>query len=357
MKQLALTIILLVAATTTRAEDTPLFIELPRGTLPADVGGGGIVVGTLTTGGAFYWMPTTGVIYIGGTQGTAVSRDGRTIVGRARDARGRENAAIWQRAAEWRLLGSFTANAAACDDFLSGSFGASPDASIIVGLGWDGCNYAHGFSWRESTGMADLGTSVPGRSTRANAVSNEGRMTVGWQDAPTGLRQGARWVDGRQELFIGPHGVVGEALATNADGSLVVGQNCNFSNDLDQSAWSWTASTGVRCHPAPRVRLPRYIAGMAATSDDGRVIGGFHSFGLDSEAVLWLDGEAIYLREYLRNNGVPDAFNGWINTGFVNAVSPDGRMIAGQGAGPRDFQGYVVILDSLPSQPSSEARP
>ena len=255
MKQLALTIILLVAATTTRAEDTPLFIELPRGTLPAAVGGGGIVVGTLTTGGAFYWMPTTGVVYIGGTQGIAVSRDGRTIVGRARDARGRENAAIWQRAAEWRLLGSFTANAAACDDLLSGSFGASPDASIIVGLGWDGCNYAHGFSWRESTGMADLGTTVPGRSTRANAVSNEGRMTVGWQDAPTGLRQGARWVDGRQELFMGPHGVVGEALATNADGSLVVGQNCNFSNVLDQSAWSWTASTGVRCHPAPSVRV------------------------------------------------------------------------------------------------------
>jgi len=359
VKQLALTFLLLAAAITPRAQEKPLFIELPPGVLPAAVGGGGIVVGTLTTEGAFYWMPTTGVVYIGGTQGIAVSRDGRTIVGRARDASRKEHAAIWQRAAEWRLLGSFTANAASCDDFLSGSFGASPDANIIVGLGWNGCNYAHGFSWRESTGMADLGTTVPGRSTRANAVSNEGRMIVGWQDASTGLRQAARWVDGRQELFMGPHGVVGEASATNADGSLVVGQNCNFFNDLDQSAWSWTASTGVRCHPAPRVRVSsrRYIAGMDATSDDGRVIGGFHGFGLDSEAVLWLDGESIYLSDYLRNNGVLDAFNGWINTGFVTAVSPDGRMIAGQGAGPRDFQGYVVMLGDLPARPKSEERP
>ena len=104
---------------------------------------------------------------------------------------------------------------------------SSPDASVIVGLGWNGCSYAHGFRWQEATGMADLGTSVPDRSTRANAVSEEGRVIVGWQDAATGFRQGARWVDGRQELFTGPHGAVGEAHGTNADGSLVVGQMCN----------------------------------------------------------------------------------------------------------------------------------
>ena len=160
-------------------------------------------------------MSTTGVVYIGGTQGIAVSRDGRTIVGRARDARGREHAAIWQRGAEWRLLGSFTANAAACDDLLSGSFGASPDASIIVGLGWDGCTYA---------AMASAGRSQPewwisARPCQAVRLARTpcrmmGRIIVGWQDASTGVRQGARWVDSRQELFMGPNGVVGEAPGT-----------------------------------------------------------------------------------------------------------------------------------------------
>ena len=68
------------------------------------------MVGGLGTGGGFYWMPTTGRIFIGGLVASKVSRDGSTIVGRAIDSRVIQ-AAIWQRAAEWRLLGSFRPNA------------------------------------------------------------------------------------------------------------------------------------------------------------------------------------------------------------------------------------------------------
>ena len=60
---------------------------------------------------------------------------------------------------------------------------------------------------------------------------------------------------------------------------------------------------------------------MLGLSDDGRVIGGALSFGLDAESVVWFDGEPFMLRDYLRANGVPDAFEGWINTGFVQDVS------------------------------------
>lgn len=79
-------------------------------------------------------------------------------------------------------------------------------------------------------------------------------------------------------------------------------------------------------------------------SDDGRVIGGAQTFGLDSVAVLWIDREPFYLRDYLRQHGVPQAFDGWFNTGFVTGVSPDGHVVVGFGAGPTDFQGYIVIL-------------
>jgi hypothetical protein len=85
---------------------------------------------------------------------------------------------------------------------------------------------------------------------------------------------------------------------------------------------------------------------MQATSEDGRVVGGAHSFGLESESILWIDGEPFYLKDYLRGHGIPDAFEGWINTGFINAVSKDGRVLAGFGAGPTTFTGYVVILES-----------
>ena len=77
------------------------------------------------------------------------------------------------------------------------------------------------------------------------------------------------------------------------------------------------------------------------------MIGGARSFGLESEAVLWLDGEPQYIEDYLSANGVNDAFNGWINTGFITGVSRDGRTIIGQGAGPFNFQGYIIILPPL----------
>ena len=54
-----------------------------------------------------------------------------------------------------------------------------------------------------------------------------------------------------------------------------------------------------------------------------------------------------YLKDYLRANGVPSAFENWVHTGFVVGMSRDGRVLVGYGAGPRDFTGYVVILPPL----------
>jgi hypothetical protein len=100
--------------------------------------------------------------------------------------------------------------------------------------------------------------------------------------------------------------------------------------------------------PVPRPRLGGAIGIMFSTSEDGRVIGGAHSFGLESEAVLWIDRSPSYLKDYLKAHGVPTAFDGWVNTGFITHVSPNNRILVGYGAGPRDFQGYMVILGDTP---------
>jgi uncharacterized membrane protein len=185
---------------------------------------------------------------------------------------------------------------------------------------------------------------VPGRSSRANNVSGDGRIVIGWQEDQFGFRQGARWVDGRQELFIGPHGVVGEANGINTDGSIITGQNCNPG---EQSGWVWRRESGVTCYPPPREKLLHpYQVLVQSTSEDGRIVGGAQSFGLESDSILWIEGQPHYLKDYLRENGIPDAFEGWVNTGFINAVSRDGRILAGFGAGRRTFTGFVVILES-----------
>ena len=131
---------------------------------------------------------------------------------------------------------------------------------------------------------------------------------IGWEES-NGPRLGAKWVERAQEMIRGPFGPVGEAYAANRDGSIIVGGRCNF-NDPRATAWKWTAA-GVQCFTVDRPRdLPNlpYGALMLGTSEDGRVIGGAFSFGLDGESLVWFDDEVLFLKDYLRQNGMPDAF-------------------------------------------------
>lgn len=338
-----------VAGWRAAADDKVFFMELPREVLPATIGSNAFAIaGSYYSGGGLTWMPTSGDEAIGARSASAISRDGKVIAGNALDSRGFENAAIWQGGRNWRALGSFTSGAEPCDQLLSSAYGVSGEGRVIVGLGWDGCKYAHAFRWEEATGMVDLGT-LRGDSTRANGVSGDGKVVVGWEQGTIAGREGAKWVNRVEELIKGPAGPVGEAYAANTDGSIIVGQSCDFAgNTFRQStAWMWTQGKGVQCFTVtlPSYLPPRgYVAQMRAVSDDGRVVGGAFSFGLESESLIWLDGQLFFLKEYLQSNGYPDAFRNWINTGFVTGVSPDGRTLVGYGAGPTGFQGFMVIL-------------
>lgn len=352
-----LSMMLLAAAGSVRAGDKAFLLELEQRSdaLPYAVSAtGAIVVGGFSSSGAFYWMPTTGVVDIGGLYASAVSLDGSTIVGSAADSRGTQ-AAIWQSGRQWRLLGSFT-GAVACDASLSSASGVSRDGKVVVGLAWNGCRFAHAFRWDETGGMKDLGSSVPDRASRADAVSGDGRVVVGYQEDVTGFFRGAQWVDGQQSLFTGPGtgGLVGIAKAANHDGSIVVGRVCNPSALLPsdptfQSAWVWTKTDGLKCLPVPKLRAspgPAIIAEARAVSDDGSVIGGSQNVGgsPDSDAVIWIDRVPYFLKDYLQAHGVPDAFATWVNTGTITDISPDGRVIVGHGAAALGYRGYVVVL-------------
>ena len=89
----AVAVLLLPART--GAGDQAVMITLADSALPSDVGANGsMVVGSFRNGGGFYWMPTTGVVFVGGKTVSSVSRDGKTIVGTAFDQRVSQ-AAIW----------------------------------------------------------------------------------------------------------------------------------------------------------------------------------------------------------------------------------------------------------------------
>lgn len=349
------------AANAATPEGKPVFIHV-QGLAPTSIGQNGFVVaGDFTEGGAFYWMPTSGVTLVGGGQ-AYVSRDGKALVGTIRDQNSIQQAARWAGGRSWAALGPLVPNALACDGSLAFAMATNADGRVVVGGGYYGTNPADpcalfsAFRWEETTGYTLMPTQG-GDYTRAHAVSADGRVVVGIDAALTGLWRGVKWVDGRHEFIQGPLGNVVSAWAVNHDGSVIAGSGCTV--DLPNqppSGWRWTAGGGVTCHTAEPPRWVRWVRGndyntyVYGVSDDGRVMGGNVGSNLaagEEEAVLWFDGEAVYLRDYLRSNGYPEAFEGHANTGRVSAVSPDGRVIVGNNGGPFgaiNRYGFIVIL-------------
>lgn len=98
-------------------------------------------------------------------------------------------------------------------DISGGSaYDISGDGSYVVGLApWkesDGVSRSHATVWSTETGTpVDLGTRLEGRATRANGVSYDGSVVVGWQDFH-GPWFGSVWrrgADGYTQEFIYSH--------------------------------------------------------------------------------------------------------------------------------------------------------
>jgi uncharacterized membrane protein len=349
---------------------TPVFIQV-QGLAPTSIGlNGFIVAGDFTEGGAFHWMPTSGVTLIGGESGT-ISRDGRTTVGRLADANGNDQPAIWSGGTSWRLLGPLVPNALPCQGLLGSANAVSGDGSFVVGGGYYGTSVTDAcaggsfsaFRWDESSGYVLLGE--PGRASRADAISADGRVIVGYQQGTLTAAEGVKWVDGRKETILGPLGLpVGFARTVNRDGTLIAGTACvpDVEPGRGPTAWAWTSAGGIKCYPVVEIpawvpwidrRNQHYNVYIYAVSDDGRVMGGdiqFDTAAGEEESVVWFDGEPVFLRDYLRDHGYPDAFKDHFNTGRITAISPDGRVIVGHNGGPFgsvNRYGFIVILPEL----------
>ncbi len=234
---------------------------------------------------------------------------------------------------------------APCSTEISSAWGLSGDGNHAVGLGWLTCSPAHATQWSDGVGTFDLGSTVAGRSSRANAVDFDGNVVVGWQDASTGFRQGAIWVDGVQSIIkLGTTAtVLGEASDISSNGVWATGSGVSANGF---QAWRWSQATGgINIGPAPTAG---WRGSSVATNADGsrillfyRPFPGPATFG---QGFIWTPEDGmVNLNTWLTNKGVV------IPAGVVLAlpldISADGNTIVGVARSGNSSFAFAVILD------------
>lgn len=309
------------------------------------------------TGPFSIWTPETQAVeYIGGiAPGNGVggaatfSLNGNFLSGSALANNKVEMARYNRITNSWTALGSL---GFVMDTARSGGYCISGDGNTVVGNAWKSGGYTDAVAWNPIEGILDLGTLFAGRSTRANAVSNDGNVVVGWQDF-NGPWKSAVWRKNpaggyfpNEYILLNPNGnpndeynQMGECTAVSGDGNWIGGAGDYANNG---NAWIWSASTGV-------IDLGTLSAGgqsyVAALNNNGTVaIGRIQVGPWDPEIpFIWTAANGMQnLNDYAHNVLGIATGNKLIYS--ANCMSENGNYIAGYGIDTVTFQTFAYRL-------------
>lgn len=307
---------------------------------------GSVASGYVNGGPFFFWTPGGGQVFVGGNGAgsgsvggsSMISDDGTYFGGNTTDPATQlsEMSRYHIPSGTWQLLGGIGSSSGSEG---SSAWGLSGDGQTVVGLGWVNAGSAHAIQWKSPGPTQDLGSTVMGNSSRANATNFDGNIVVGWQDNDNG-RQAAVWNQGVQSLVFDNMGnPVGEASDVSGDGNWVVGQG-----GFDEP-WRLNRSTGVLDRLGildPNAFFPS--RGATGVSDDGRTVVGFerdfsNPFG-GTFGTIWIEGQGIQdLTTYAVASGVPLPLG--VQLTIPLAISADGKTIAGL---DNFFGGFIVTV-------------
>jgi probable HAF family extracellular repeat protein len=300
-----------------------------------------------------------------------ISGDGRVVVGYSEDDTGRTMAfrLEWENAGEPVALGVLPGGTS------SQARATSYDGYAVVGESGS-TNGPRGFRWTAGT-LLDLGTWAPGDPQSSAAdVSADGNAVALTSTLAEGGTLAYRWLaTGDEAPIIGME----EARAISADGNTLVGNRQGASGNEaviasiadasgvqslgtlagDAVAFARNLSAdgslaigvsgGCGCRGFfwrnGTIDIADGIQRALSTSADGSIIGGTMTATTCSSgsAALWLPGPGTraVACDVLPAGTVP---NGWSLTS-VNAISDDGRVIAGEGVNPTLApEGWVAVI-------------
>lgn len=278
---------------------------------------------------AFRWTESDGMIGLGdlpggiyGSSARAVSDDGSVIVGASIDREGWQHQAF--RWTEQNGMKGLDVTQGLGDEFpwldndhniSSWALAVSGDGSTVAGatsgrvgstpeMG-GGTEVSVAWRWTEETGVVPIGGLSGATGTSVFNMTPDGSVMVGESGHEGNLISGAtqpfvwREETGVVDLAGWNHDVFGSSWGISDDGSVIIGESWTDVDRSDRRPFIWTADSGVR--DLPEVLLTDY--------------------------------------------GLGDAFAGWQLT-FADAISGDGRTIAGTGINPDGNQeAWVAILE------------
>ena len=300
----------------------------------------------------------------------AVSADGQTVTGFARDA---GVAFRWEATTGMQSIGRLA------DDEQASGLGVTVDGTVIVGLSGPP-NTGEPFIWSARSGMVAL-KPLPGgpRTGSASGVSSDGTLVAGWTVGSNGAALAVVWNGTAAPTVIGPDGISSYAVAMNPTREVVAG---NSITPTSSEPFRWQPGRGVLTLGDVPNGTGHTVAN--AISTDGRTVcgetllaTGFHTaccwtldggwitlptpLGAESNAlgvnldgsvvVGTADGEAAFwngsglhlVADSLRAHGIalPSNWQLW----SANGVTPDGQTMVGSGLAPDGLEtAWIAIV-------------
>ncbi len=220
--------------------------------------------------------------------------------------------------------------------------GISGDGQVVVGYSASGrAEDVESFLWTPQDGMIGLGAMPGGRYLYSVAfdVSGDGRVVVGQTDGPRSYEP-FRWTAETGFQSIAPESGpwFGTAYGVSADGSVVVGRILH-SDETGPEAFRWSLNGGMEYLGF----LPDTFISIAMdVSDDGRVVVGWCEPGF--RPFIWTPETGMRDLYEIATDDLGEDLEPW-QLATVDAVSGDGRTVAGQGYAPNGgLEGFVLHL-------------
>ena len=233
---------------------------------------GSVIVGENPQPGqfaAFRWTAANGLMTLPMNIADAITADGSMVAG---------GDTWWKTSGQIGTFGAFPGQPNQTEAFGLAGTAAVPEAvgAAINGSDAFGPTF-NAFWWTPDSGLHDIG--APGVGSDADAISADKLVIVG-EHQVNGFWRAFRWTALAGMVDIGTlGGPESRAVATNQDGSVVVGTSLTTGSSASNHAFRWTAKTGMQDLQTllKGTKASQWIVLFTANgvSADGTVIAGY----------------------------------------------------------------------------------